>query len=81
MYPTLPSIRVHKTNLQRIEFPLTFKLCVHDVEKSFDRFHKVGYFYDADFFRGKSMYNDSLYGWGGHTESGEFKALEVGIVK
>ena len=30
----------------------------------------MGYESDVAFFKGKSMYNESLYGWSGHTENG-----------
>ena len=70
LYPDLPDIKVLKKDLKNIAFPLSFKLCVSERHKSSDRYQKVGYHNDVDFFKGKSMFNDSLYGWSGHTENG-----------
>ena len=70
LYPDLPEIKVLKKDLKNIAFPLSFKLCVSEKHKSSDRYQKVGYHNDVDFFKGKSMFNDSLYGWSGHTENG-----------
>ena len=70
LYPPLPDIRVSKENLHNIDFPLAFKLCVTEIHNISDRYQKVGYYYDVDFFKGKSMYNDSIYGWKGHTANG-----------
>ena len=70
-YPELPSIRVYKTHLQTIEFPLVFKVCAQDRKNSsMDRYIQFGYNNAYEFFMGKSMFNDSLYGWNGHTENG-----------
>ena len=70
-YPELPSIRVYKTHLQTIEFPLVFKVCAQDRKNgSVDRYIKFGYNNAYNFFLGKSMFNESLYGWNGHTKNG-----------
>ena len=70
LYPDLPDIRVSKDDLQNIDFPLAFKLCVIEKENISARYTNVGYESDVAFFKGKSMYNESLYGWSGHTENG-----------
>ena len=75
--PDVPEIRIIKKHLKDIELPLSFKLCVHDTENSRSRFQKYGYNYDYDFYRGKSMFNGSIYGWNGHNKFG----FTVGPVK
>ena len=70
LYPDLPDIRVSKDDLQNIDFPLAFKLCVIEKENISARYTNVGYESDVAFFKGKSMYNESLYGWSGHTKNG-----------
>ena len=70
LHPQLPSIRILKKSLKEIDFPLTFRLCVSEINNSSDRYRRVGYLDHFNFFFGKSMYNSSLYGWSGHTENG-----------
>ena len=68
--PELPSIREYETNLKDIEFPISFKICLDDLNKTNDRYKKLGYEDDYHFFLGRSKYNKSHYGWNGHTEDG-----------
>ena len=70
LYPDLPEIKVYKTNLNNIDFPLTFKFCVKEIENSLDRYTSLGYANDYDFFFGRSRFNNSLFGWGGHLANG-----------
>ena len=80
LYPGLPDIRVSKDDLQNIDFPLAFKLCVIEKENISARYTNVGYESDVAFFKGKSMYNESLYGWSGHTDNGSIISNVEGIV-
>ena len=66
--PEVPELRVSKRRLGDIEFPLCFKVCFHDMENSRSRFQRYGYKHDYDFFIGKSMFNESIYGWEGHNK-------------
>ena len=77
IYPEFPDIRIYKRDLQDIEFPLSFKICVSDVIGADKRYKNFGYTNDFDFFAGESMYNSSMFGWSGHTENGS----SVGTVK
>ena len=70
LYPSHPEVKVYQVDLKNIDFPLTFKLCVTEREKSNERYENLGYKNDFNFFLGKSRYNKSLYGWNGHTEAG-----------
>ena len=69
-YPSLPEIRVYKKDLKDIEFPISFRICAHELRKGDEKFKKLGYKGIKDFFRGRSMFNKSLVGWTGHTENG-----------
>ena len=74
--PYLTTTRQETKPLRDINFPLVFKVCV---KPGFDTsaLEEEGYEVTqglGDFFRGKSRYNSSLYGWGGHTSSGGVRA-------
>ena len=69
-YPDVPDLKVSKKHLKDIDFPLNFKLCFHDIENSRSRYQKYGFNYDYDFYRGKSMFNGSIFGWNGHDKLG-----------
>ena len=68
---------------KEIEFPLFFRICLNDlydnerdVELELDnvnveRYKQFGYSSSYGFYRGQSLYNQSLVGWNGHTEDGE----------
>lgn len=68
--PELPSIREYETNLKDIEFPISFKICLYNLNETYDRYHRLGYEDKMNFFLGRSKYNKSHYGWNGHTEDG-----------
>ena len=70
LFPELPETKVYNVDLKDIEFPLVFKLCVHDLLNPKKRFKDLGYGSFFAFYRGQSMYNHTLYGWSGHTENG-----------
>ena len=70
LYPPLPEIKVYQVDLKNMDFPLTFKLCVTERENSYERYEKLGYRNDFNFFIGRSRHNRSLFGWNGHTEDG-----------
>ena len=70
LYPRLPSIRKFETNLKKIKFPLSFRICLSEQDDNSASYKKLGYADDFDFFFGKSRYNNSLFGWNGHTKDG-----------
>ena len=78
LHPQLPSLRFLKKSLHDLDFPLAFKLCVSEINKSSDRYKRVGYSDNNDFFKGRSMFNSSLYGWCGHTVNGSIIASVQG---
>ena len=70
LYPEVPEIVVRKKNLNEIEFPMAFRLCVFELNDTASRYQSFGYAHYSDYFRGKSMFNDTLYGWAGHDQNG-----------
>ena len=70
MYPTTPTIRVYKTTLDKIKFPISLLICAHQLQNDSARYEKVGYPDNIYFYYGISKYNNSLLGWHGHTENG-----------
>ena len=69
VYPDIPSIHVYDKQLSEIDFPISFRVCAHESNKS-KEYKKYGYYGKGEFFSGKSMYNKSLIGWAGHSENG-----------
>ena len=70
VYPTLPEIKNYKKQLNEIEFPIAFQLCVEERANSTRRYNQVGYSDAWTFFYGQSKFNSSVYGWAGHMENG-----------
>ena len=71
MFPGNPNVRVERKDLKDIKFPLAFKLCVssqNDADE-FENYEKFGYKSPYHFFRGVSMFNQSMRGWNGHTRN------------
>ena len=70
--PKLPLVKNYEKGLVNTAFPLIFKICFN--EHSSNRYRKVGYFNNRDFFKGLSMYdlNKNLVsvGWRGHSQNG-----------
>ena len=70
LYPDVPEIIVYKKDLSDISFPLLFRICLFETEYKLIRFKRYGYQNATDFFKGKSGYNSSIFGWAGHMENG-----------
>ena len=72
LYPELPDIVVSKKNLNEIDFPMTFRICAFELNDTdtVSRYQSFGYADYVDFFRGRSMFNDTLYRWAGHDKYG-----------
>ena len=71
LYPSLPEIKRTNVNLKDIEFPLSLKVCVSEISNSFQRYSNLGYEDETSFYGGRSAYNESLFGWAGHTKDGQ----------
>ena len=79
MHPEYPSIKVYSNNLNQINFPLTFKLCVTEQENVTERYTKMGYPSEYSFFTGKSIFDEEIIGWGGHSLNGSSLHHVLGI--
>ena len=70
-YPENPSVKIYKTPLKEIVFPITLKFCIKDlVAKPEARYQKYGYWNVWPFFLGQAMYGGNIFGWNGHTKNG-----------
>ena len=70
VYPSLPEIKNYKKDLNEIDFPIAFQLCVEERANSTRRYSQVGYSDAWTFFYGQSKFDSSVYGWAGHRENG-----------
>ena len=80
LFPDLPSIRIQDKSLKDIELPLLIQMCVSEIEKT-DIFTHFGYDNEIEFYFGKSIYNDSLFGWNGHLPNGSTIGNIEGILR
>ena len=69
LYPRHPNIKTYSKDLKDIDFPISFKLCVGERENATDKFRRLGYTNEMDFYHGRSRFNETILGWNGHTES------------
>ena len=68
-YPKLPTIKVYKRKLNKLEFPLSFKICAEPSNEA-KEYRKVGYRNKKDFINGRNKYNKSIFGWAGMKSDG-----------
>ena len=68
--PEYPSIRVYNKELKQINFPLYFKICATELNNFNERYQKMGYSNEHNFFNGYSRFERNIIGWGGHNENG-----------
>ena len=75
--PEIPSLQINHKNIEDIQFPIVFKVCVHEefeengmFRENNDKFNKFGYENKIKFDAGESMFNSGLFGWNGHSENG-----------
>ena len=66
-YPDQPSIKLYKKDVNELDsFPISFKICVKELENPSERYKKVGYSNKWNFFRGIPDSSGSLIGWSGN---------------
>ena len=68
--PVLPDIMKYKKNIEDIDFPISFIICINSKNKGIEKMNKNGYLDEWYFFSGESRINDSIIGWAGHSENG-----------
>ena len=68
-----------EVNIQKMEFPLLFKICV---QPSFNNSaaEELGYDGFWNYFSGMSRFNKSIFGWAGHTNSSGVKDTVPGVL-
>ena len=66
-YPDNPHVKIYTKILKNMQFPISIRLCVREMENTTHRYNKIGYENEKYFFIGRSMFNKSLFGWKGHT--------------
>ena len=71
--PSLTNTVVEKKKLEDFDFPLLFKICPM-LGFNISALNEVGYASTVGYFKGESMFNKSMIGWGGHTNE-TFEAL------
>ena len=75
--PDLPEISISKKNLHDIEFPLSFLICINQHDNDSLKYKEVGYQSVYRFYKGESMFNESIFGWRGHNENeSEYHTVE-----
>ena len=67
--PTQTETSTKEVKMEEIEFPVIFKICFKN-SFDLDKVKEAGYKSVWDYFKGESKFNDSLYGWAGHTRNG-----------
>ena len=75
--PKLPEIRQYKNDLKDIEFPVSFQICVDEINPNNSIFKDFGYEGLHEFFKGESRFNSSVIGWAGHMDNkSTFESVE-----
>ena len=69
LYPDIPSVIEYKTDLGNIDFPVSFKICLKEIDNKTERYEKYGYVNHWDFFYGKSKIRKDFFGWNGDFEN------------
>ena len=67
--PTQTNINKHEEELLGKNFPIILKICVNPGFND-TAINEAGHKNIFDFFVGRSKYNNSVYGWAGHTKDG-----------
>ena len=60
---------MEEKSLDNIDFPVVFKICIKPAF-NISELYRVGYASIWEYFIGQSRHNGSVFGWGGHYESG-----------
>ena len=86
-FPSIPSVKVYYKEMNNIEFPLIFKLCVRELKHSNQRYMKLGYADEMQFYYGLINPENKTYdlnknsekkiiGWNGHTNGSSVGSVE-----
>ena len=67
--PSQTVSHLEERRLDDIEFPVLFKICIKPAFHT-SELYKAGYQNIWNYFIGQSRFNESVFGWGGHTDNG-----------
>ena len=67
--PSQTVSHLEERRLDDIEFPVLFKICIKPAFHT-SELYKAGYQNIWNYFVGQSRFNESVFGWGGHTDNG-----------
>ena len=67
--PSQQTTQITETSLDNIDLPL-IKLCLNPAFNT-TALQEEGYQFISSYFQGKSRYNSSIFGWGGHTNNSD----------
>ena len=76
----MTNTRVEERDFYEIEFPLTIKVCISPGFND-TMLKEVGYEDTFDYFMGVSRFNQSVFGWAGHTNTSESVGNVSGILE
>ena len=70
IHPSQQTTDIREMKLINMDFPVIFKICINP---SFNQaaIREEGYAGVKTYFRGRSRFNSSIYGWAGHTNTSE----------
>ena len=80
VHPSHTATTITKKKLKDIAFPTIIKLCP-DPGFNITAMREEGYRNIWGYFVGQSIYNSSLYGWAGHTETMEQRGTVRDVYK
>ena len=81
-HPPNPSVKVYykdMTKMKDVDFPLTFKLCLRELKNPSERYQRLGYAHENDFYLGDikpdkeikwKEEGNFLLGWNGKNNTG-----------
>ena len=69
LHPLYKETHIEERMLDKMKFPVVFKICF---KPGFDlqKLQEVGYDSVSGYFSGQSRFNNSVFGWAGHTAGG-----------
>lgn len=71
--PEIPDVETSEKHLKDIAFPFSFRLCIHKLVDTNEKYTDSGYKNYYAYYKGRSLYNKSLYGFSGHLKNGSTK--------
>ena len=76
-YPVQPNIKYYLKDVNELDsFPITFKICVKELENPSERYKKVGYSGVWGFYSGLADSSGSLVGWSGNNTGNTRTSVE-----